>query len=131
MEMEINKYLGNQFSHDAFGSQLNDYRHMKITKQDISNRYASMIDSNEQDVGNDEPAHILNDFAQMTKKALTNVEDLDKHSDSIIRQSVINPDSVETHEVIIAAQKARLALNLTKTVVEGFVRSYRELTSLR
>ncbi len=129
--MEINKYLGNQFSHDAFGSQLNDYRHMKITKQDMSNRYASMIDSNEQDVGNDEPAHILNDFAQMTKKALTNVEDLDKHSDSIIRQSVINPDSVETHEVIIAAQKARLALNLTKTVVEGFVRSYRELTSLR
>ena len=82
-------------------------------------------------MGNDEPAHILNDFAQMTKKALTNVEDLDKHSDSIIRQSVINPDSVEPHEVIIAAQKARLALNLTKTVVEGFVRSYRELTSLR
>ena len=77
------------------------------------------------------PDHVVSTFAQALTEALGNVETLSTKSDDLMTQAVYEPDSVEAHEVLIAAQKARFALNLTKTVSDGVVRSFRELTSPR
>ncbi len=70
-------------------------------------------------------------FAQALSSALGGVEKIDNESTKLAARAVYEPDSVNVHEVVIAAEKAKLALNLTKTLSDGLVRTYRELTSPR
>lgn len=79
----------------------------------------------------EEPDHAVTSFAGALQQALGNVEALSDRADLLTEKAVYDPDSVEAHEVIIAAQKARFALNLTKTMADGFVRTFRELTNPR
>ena len=75
--------------------------------------------------------NVAGGFAQALAGALGSVERLDNQSKQLNARAVYEPDSVNVHEVVVAAEKARLALNLTKTVSDGLVRAYRELTSPR
>lgn len=70
-------------------------------------------------------------FASALADALGGVERLDNNSKKLNARAVYEPDSVNVHEVVIAAEKARLALNLTKTLSDGLVRAYKELTAGR
>ena len=46
-------------------------------------------------------------------------------------QAVVNPDSVEAHDLTIAAAKANVALGITRNVVDRVVQAYRDITNLR
>lgn len=70
-------------------------------------------------------------FAAALTQALGRVEQLDVHSQKMNMRAVYEPDSVEAHEVVLAAEKSRFALNLTKTVTDGLVRTFRDLTNPR
>jgi flagellar hook-basal body complex protein FliE len=70
-------------------------------------------------------------FAAALGQALGRVEKLDVHSQQMTAKSVYEPDSVEAHDVVLAAEKARFALNLTKTVSDGLIRGYQQLTNPR
>lgn len=70
-------------------------------------------------------------FQDYLSGAIATTEQLAKQSEKLTGQAVIDPDSVEVHDVMIASQKSRFALNLTKTVTDGLVRAYRELTTGR
>lgn len=78
-----------------------------------------------------EADHAVTSFADALNQALGNVEALNERSESLTEKAIYDPDSVEAHEVIIATQKARFAMNLTKTLADGAVRSFRELTNPR
>lgn len=77
------------------------------------------------------PEHLNSSFANALNQALGNVEELNQRSEDLTNKAIYEPDTVEAHEVLIAAQKSRFALNLTKTVADGVVRSFRELTNPR
>lgn len=77
------------------------------------------------------PETVNSTFAAALNQALGSVEELNQRSEDLTTKAIYEPDSVEAHEVLIAAQKARFALNLTKTVADGVVRSFRELTNPR
>jgi len=70
-------------------------------------------------------------FGDFLTEAVTQVEAVDAKSRDLTAKSIFDPDSVEVHEVMIAAEKGRFALNLTKTVADGLVRTFRELTQPR
>lgn len=70
-------------------------------------------------------------FSEFLTEAVNHVETADAKSRDLTAKSIFDPDSVEVHEVMIAAEKGRFALNLTKTVADGLVRTFRELTSPR
>lgn len=70
-------------------------------------------------------------FASALRDALSGVEKIDNRAHQLTVQSVVDPDSVDAHSVVIAAEKARFALNLTKTVADGFIRTFKDLSSLR
>lgn len=78
-----------------------------------------------------DPNKVVTNFSDALNEALGQVEKLDNHSQEMTRKAVYDPDSVEVHDVMIAAQKSKFALNLTKTVADGFVRTIRELTAGR
>ncbi len=70
-------------------------------------------------------------FAEMLSRAISDVENVDAKSRDLTTRSIYDPDSVEVHDVMIAAEKSRFALNLTKSVADGLVRTFRELTTPR
>lgn len=46
-------------------------------------------------------------------------------------QAVADPDSVEAHDLTIAAAKANVALGITRNVVDRVIQAYRDITNLR
>lgn len=70
-------------------------------------------------------------FAAALASALQRVEKLDTNSQKLNMKAVYEPDSVEAHEVVLAGQKARFALTLTKTLADGLVRTFKELSNPR
>ncbi|HOP61865.1 MAG TPA: flagellar hook-basal body complex protein FliE [Spirochaetota bacterium] len=70
-------------------------------------------------------------FADMLNSAVTKTNDLQVDSEALMKKMVTEPESVDIHQVMIASQKAELALGLTKAVRDGALNAYRELMNLR
>lgn len=77
------------------------------------------------------PDLLAGSFAEALTKSLEDVNTLQVEADELTQKIVFDPNSVDVHEVMIAAEKARMSLTFTKTLADGFVRAYRELTNLR
>lgn len=70
-------------------------------------------------------------FAGVLEKAIEGVNNEQVHAEKLTEKLVYNPESVNAHEVMIASAKARLSLTFTKTITDGIVRAYKELSNLR
>jgi len=70
-------------------------------------------------------------FSDMVLDALNGVNDLAQESTNITEQYIINPDSIDVHDVTIAMSKANLAITLTKSVVDNALKAYREIINIR
>jgi flagellar hook-basal body complex protein FliE len=81
--------------------------------------------------GYQSPDNVAESFAETLKKSLEKVNDLEVGSEELTQKLVYDPNSVDVHEVMIAAEKARMAITLTKTITDGVIRAYRELSNLR
>jgi flagellar hook-basal body complex protein FliE len=75
--------------------------------------------------------NFISDFGKALRDAFYKVNNLQNQSDRMTRALAVNPDSVDVHDVTIAAEKARLALTLTKSIVDRITQTYRELINLR
>ena len=73
----------------------------------------------------------LDEFGSMLASAVDNVNSLQGHSQQLTRKLVYDPKSVDAHTVMIAAEKARVSLSFTKTVIDQAVKAYRELVNMR
>ena len=71
------------------------------------------------------------DFGSMLLDGLNEVSSLERNHENLSIQSVVDPESVEPHEITIAANQASLALNLTRNIVDRVVQGYQEITNLR
>lgn len=70
-------------------------------------------------------------FSDMVVDALNEVNNLAQESTALTEQYIINPDSVDVHDVTIAMSKANLAITLTKSVVDNALKAYREIINIR
>ncbi len=77
------------------------------------------------------PDEVAGTFADAMKKAFEQVNNQQVEADEMTQKIVFDPNSVELHDVMIAAEKARISLTFAKTMSDGFIRAYRELTQLR
>jgi flagellar hook-basal body complex protein FliE len=75
--------------------------------------------------------YVAGSFAEMLKSAMNKVNDLQVDTEDLSQKMIHEPGSVDIHTVMIAAQKAELALTFTKAVRDEAIRSYRELMNLR
>ncbi len=74
---------------------------------------------------------VSSSFADVLTRAINRVNDLEVDSQNINQQMITEPDSVDIHTVMISAQKAEVALSLTRAVRDEAVRAFRELMNLR
>lgn len=63
--------------------------------------------------------------------SLEEVNGLQKRHEQLSIQAVVQPESVDPHDLTIAAAQANLSLNITKNVVDRVIQAYREITNLR
>ena len=63
--------------------------------------------------------------------ALNKVNNLQVESDDLAQKMIYEPETVDIHQVMIAAQKAELAITFTKSVRDEAIRAYRDLINLR
>jgi flagellar hook-basal body complex protein FliE len=73
----------------------------------------------------------VTEFSRALKDAFFRVNSVQKRSDELTKALAVNPDSVDIHDVTIAAEKARLSLMLTKSIVDRVTQAYRELINMR
>ena len=71
------------------------------------------------------------DFQTLLSDKLQGASSLINDSESKLQTFLVDPDSINPHEVTIALAKANMAVNMTQTVVNAAVKAYREITSLR
>jgi flagellar hook-basal body complex protein FliE len=72
-----------------------------------------------------------NTFGNMLIEGLNDVNSRQQEGMNLMQQMVIDPESVDTHDVTIALAQANLSLSITKEVVERAVKAYREIISIR
>lgn len=70
-------------------------------------------------------------FADSLMKSLGKVNDLQADAEDLNRKMIYAPESVDIHQVMIAGQKAEIALGFTKAVRDEAIRAYRDLINLR
>jgi flagellar hook-basal body complex protein FliE len=77
------------------------------------------------------PDQFMTEFGRALRSAFYRVNDLQRNSDQLTRALAVDPDSVDVHDVTIAAEKARMSLSLTKSITDRITQAYRELINLR
>ena len=70
-------------------------------------------------------------FQKMMYEALDGVNRLQNESADISKKMIIDPESVDPHDVTIAMAKANTALALTKAVIDRSIKAYKEILSIR
>lgn len=70
-------------------------------------------------------------FSEMLKGFVGRVNDLQTDAEEMEETMIHAPESVDIHTVMIAQQKAEVALTFAKAVRDEAIRAYRELTNLR
>jgi len=70
------------------------------------------------------------DFRNMLK-ALDNVSDAQKFASKLQVEAIINPDSVDIHDVTMAQAQASLSLNITRNILNRLVQGWRDLINTR
>ncbi len=78
-----------------------------------------------------ESSSSMKSFGDFLKSSIENVEGLDAKSNELSNKAIYDPESVEVHDVLLASEKARFALNFTKTLSDGLIRTFKELTNPR
>jgi len=83
--------------------------------------------------GENDPAEIPSEasFADLVRKGMNAANDAQMDSQEIFTQMITSPNSVEAHDVSIAMAKANMTLQMTKSIVDGAVKAYKDIINMR
>ncbi|MFP4301012.1 MAG: flagellar hook-basal body complex protein FliE [Spirochaetaceae bacterium] len=70
-------------------------------------------------------------FGQALMDSLNDVNGAQQEHERLTVQSIIDPESVNAHDVTVASAKANMTLNITRNVVDRVIQAYRSITTLR
>jgi len=70
-------------------------------------------------------------FEQAMLQALDKVSGADQSAKQLEKEAIINPDSVDIHDITIAQAEASMALNITRNVLSRMVQGWRDLINTR
>jgi len=72
-----------------------------------------------------------NDFQDMLLTAINGANDVTQKSLSLEQQAIVDPQSVNAHDVMIALGESNMAISLTKAVVDRVLRAYQDIINIR
>jgi flagellar hook-basal body complex protein FliE len=74
---------------------------------------------------------VVSSFGDMLSEMIGKTNNLQVESEGLTKKMIYEPESVDIHSVMIAQQKAEVAMTFTKSVRDEALRAYRELMNLR
>lgn len=74
---------------------------------------------------------VSSSFGQLLKGTISRVNNLQVDAEDMTRKMIYQPESVDIHSVMIAQQKAELALSFTRSVRDEAIRAYRDIINMR
>ena len=90
----------------------------------------SKISSTEKKIGADAVIR-SGTFGEAMLGALDKVSAYQQYSSSLHQAAIIDPDSVDVHDITIAQGLASMSLNITRNVLSRVVQSWRDLINTR
>jgi flagellar hook-basal body complex protein FliE len=70
-------------------------------------------------------------FEHSMLQALDKVSGADQYKDQLIKEAIINPDSVDIHDITVAQTEASMALETATRVLSRLVQGWRDLINTR
>ncbi len=70
-------------------------------------------------------------FSELFNKSFGEVNRLEQRSTELTTQMTVDPDSVEIHDVMLAAEQAEMAVLYTKAIVDRVIKAYKEIVNPR
>jgi len=70
-------------------------------------------------------------FQDAMMSAMEGVNADQMKASDLYQQMITNPDSIDAHDVTIAAAQAQMSLNLAKNIVERGLQAYRDILNMR
>jgi len=70
-------------------------------------------------------------FEQAMLQALDKVSGADQYTKHLEKEAIINPDSVDIHDITIAQAEAGMALNITRNVLTRLVQGWKDIINTR
>ena len=70
-------------------------------------------------------------FEQAMLEALDGVSGRQQYASSLHQEAIINPDSIDVHDITIAQAEANMALSITRNILSRLVQSWRDLINTR
>ncbi|MDR0760114.1 MAG: flagellar hook-basal body complex protein FliE [Treponema sp.] len=70
-------------------------------------------------------------FEDAMLRALDTVSAEKQFADSLIQQAIVDPESVDSHDITIAQAKANMSLNITRTILNRIVQGWRDIINTR
>lgn len=70
-------------------------------------------------------------FEDAMLQALDKVSGAHQRAAALQQEAIINPDSVDVHDITIAQGEASMSLNITRNILSRLVQGWRDLINLR
>jgi len=70
-------------------------------------------------------------FEQAMLQALDKVSGIHQYSAELGREAIINPDSIDAHDLSIAQGMSEMSLNITRNILSRLVQGWRDLINTR
>ncbi|MDR2740979.1 MAG: flagellar hook-basal body complex protein FliE [Treponema sp.] len=70
-------------------------------------------------------------FEDAMLRALDVVSAEKQFADGLIQQAIVDPESVDSHDITIAQAKASMSLNITRTILNRIVQGWRDIINTR
>jgi len=81
--------------------------------------------------GSTEAAHGAGGFGDTMLAALDKVSADQQFAANLEQQAIIDPDSVDAHDITIAQAKARMSLDIARNVLSRIVQGWKDLINTR
>jgi flagellar hook-basal body complex protein FliE len=70
-------------------------------------------------------------FEQTLLKAFDQMNEKQVKTDELAQQMIVNPESVDPHDVTIAMAEANLSLKIAQSVIDRVIKGWNEITTTR
>ncbi|QMU99088.1 flagellar hook-basal body complex protein FliE [Borrelia sp. A-FGy1] len=70
-------------------------------------------------------------FKDVILNVISSVNDSQLNVHKAMKKSIIEPDKIDVHDVVIAMAKANMNLSITKAVVERSIKAYQDIINIR
>jgi flagellar hook-basal body complex protein FliE len=104
-------------------------KHMEFRPEEFLNRGSRITELNKKLSAN--AVTHTGTFEEAMLNALDKVSAYQQFSSNLSQAAIIDPDSVDIHDITIAQAEASMSLNITRTVLSRMVQGWRDLINTR